>query len=315
MICLCCGKEIKNPTIDEQKSSWHHSCIKRFFDVDTLPQLDISPKALTNIVKKDIDSGYTITGVQKKLSLHLSNLDTPRLTLVNYPVGYILKPQTEEYANLPEYEFITMLMAKIVSIKTVPFGLMRIGDEYAYISKRIDRVISKNGTTKLAMEDFCQLDQRLTQDKYKGSYEGCGKIINRYSSTPTLDLSEFFLRIVFSFIVGNSDMHLKNFSLIDTEKGYALSPAYDLLPVNIILPQDLEQTALTISGKKKNLKKKEFLNLANSIGLQELVANRLIKLVVSKKEQLLKVCDNNILSEKQNQEFKELIKTRYSVFE
>jgi len=103
---------------------------------------------------------------------------------------------------------------------------------------------------------------RLTQDKYKGSYERCSKIIRKYSSRTMLDMTELFIRLVFSFLVGNSDMHLKKFSLIETagDNGqYVLSPAYDLLPVNVIMPEDKEQFALTMNGKKTNIQKKDFL--------------------------------------------------------
>lgn len=120
---------------------------------------------------------------------------------MNYPTGYILKPQVAEFEALSEDE---------------------------------------------------QLDLRLTQDKYRGSYERCAKIIDRYSSRKGLDMTELYLRLVFSFIVGNSDMHLKNFSLIEVEEGsgkYVLSPAYDLLPVNVIMPEDKEQFALAMNGR------------------------------------------------------------------
>ena len=123
----------------------------------------------------------------------------------------------------------------------------------------------------LAMEDFCQLDLRLTQDKYKGSYERCAKIIERYSSRKGLDITELYLRIVFSFLVGNSDMHLKNFSLIETEEGsgkYVLSPAYDLLPVNVIMPEDKEQFALAMNGKKTHIRRKDFLVFAEKCGMR-----------------------------------------------
>uniref|UniRef100_UPI003FEE94C1 HipA domain-containing protein n=1 Tax=Eubacterium sp. TaxID=142586 RepID=UPI003FEE94C1 len=126
---------------------------------------------------------------------------------------------------------------------------------FAYITKRVDRLFQNGQMEMLAMEDFCQLDLRLTQDKYKGSYERCAKVINRYSSRKGLDMTELFIRLVFSYIVGNSDMHLKNFSLIETSAGsgkYILSPAYDLLPVNVIMPEDEEQFAIPMNGKKRN---------------------------------------------------------------
>ena len=145
-----------------------------------------------------------------------------------------------------------MRLAEIMGIQTVPHALIKMNDEYAYITKRIDREISEKETKLYAMEDFCQLSYRLTQDKYKGSYEQCGRIIKKCSATPGLDLSELFLRVVGSFVMGNSDMHLKNFSLKETEPGsrnFQLSKAYDMLPVNVIMPEDKEQLALTINGK------------------------------------------------------------------
>lgn len=121
---------------------------------------------------------------------------------------------------MPEFENFAMVAAKIAGIKTVPNALIINDNKYAYITKRVDRNIKTSKDAKLyAMEDFCQLAERLTADKYKGSYEQCGRIIKRYSSRPGLDLSELFIRILFSFIIGNSNMHLKNFSLIESAAG------------------------------------------------------------------------------------------------
>ena len=162
-----------------------------------------------------------------------------------------------------------MRLAEIMGIQTVPHALIKMNDEYAYITKRIDREISEKETKLYAMEDFCQLSYRLTQDKYKGSYEQCGRIIKKYSATPGLDLSELFLRVVGSFVMGNSDMHLKNFSLKETEPGsrnFQLSKAYDMLPVNVIMPEDKEQLALTINGKNVIFIKKNFEYWQNPVG-------------------------------------------------
>lgn len=254
MRCLCCGKEFdKNSKPEELSTGWHNACIRKFFGTNELPIIDISNDTLKNLVDKSIKQGYTVPGVQKKLSLHLSNeANTPRLTPVNYPTGYILKPQTNDYPHLPEAEYLVMSMARTTKISTVPFALLRTKDsQYAYITKRIDRIINKNNTELLAMEDFCQLDNRLTADKYKGSYERCAKVIEKYSDTDGLDESELFLRLVFSFVTGNSDMHLKNFSLIETKPGsneYHLSQTYDMLPVNIIIKEDKDEFALTMNG-------------------------------------------------------------------
>ena len=304
MNCLCCGKPIVNASETEQANQWHKSCIKSFFGISQFPEIELSDDMLEALAVKSTSEGYTVTGVQKKLSLNLSRDNDnakPRLTFVNYPVGYILKPQTDEYRNLPEAEYSVMRMAGAVGIKTVPFALVKIKEkrEFAYITKRIDRGKSKDGKTiMLAMEDFCQLDKRLTADKYKGSYERCGKIVSEYSYRKRLDMTELFLRIVFSFAVGNSDMHLKNFSLIETKEGsaeYFLSAAYDLLPVNVLLPEDEDELALTVNGKKRNLRRNDFMALAENFGIDNKTASRLIDAVTKKEKILIRYCRESFL--------------------
>ena len=242
--CLCCNSEILNPKEYEKDVLWHEKCIRKFFGTSTLPELDISEKALERLANMTVNKGLTVPGVQKKLSLHLSNKNRmTKLTVVDHPTGYILKPQSQEFPNLPESEFLSMKMAEIAGIKTVPNALIRLDGKMAYITARIDR---KNNLL-YAMEDFCQLSGRLTEDKYRGSYENCGKIIKKYSRNIGLDMTEFFYRLLFCFVTGNSDMHLKNFSLIETHEAsgiYTISPAYDLLSVNVIMPEDTEEFAL-----------------------------------------------------------------------
>ena len=299
MNCLCCGKPLKESIRSQQTASgWHESCIKRFFGTKELPALDISPNMLEQLARDSINRGFTVPGVQKKLSLCLSSNTTDRkhLTMVGYPSGYILKPQTEDYDFLPAFEYLVMQMAKETGIKTVPFALIKTSDasSLAYITKRIDRtIVSGEMPQKYAMEDFCQLDQRLTADKYKGSYERCTKIIQSYSVSPRLDITEIYLRIVFSFAIGNSDMHLKNFSLIETAPGsglYHLSEAYDMLPVNLVLPADKDQMALTLNGKNRNLHRNDFLILADNCGLDRKVAEKLIQVVINKRDTYLEMC-------------------------
>ena len=230
------------------------------------------------------NKGFTVPGVQKKLSLHLvSDSRKPRLTLVNYPTGYILKPQVAEFEALPESEQLIMTMADMAGISTVPHALIKGNAGLAYITKRVDRNLTSDKVEMLAMEDFCQLDLRLTEDKYRGSYERCAKIIKQYSSRVGIDMAEFYIRLVFCFIVGNSDMHLKNFSLIETAEGsgeYVLSPAYDLLPVNANMPADKEEFALAMNGKKMNIRKGDFLKYADTCGISRQTAEKLIENLV-----------------------------------
>ena len=314
MICLCCGKPIKeNAKPEELINGWHNSCVRRFFGTKEMPEIDVTNHTIETIANEFAKRGFTVPGVQKKLSLHLSDEkgNKSRLTLVGYPAGFILKPQTERFMALPESEHLIMTMARKTGIRTVPFALIKIADgSLAYITRRIDRTGSG---VKIAMEDFCQLDLRITADKYKGSYERCGKVIDRYSDSAGLDMAEFFTRIVFSFATGNSDMHLKNFSLIETAPGsgeYHLSEAYDMLPVNVILPEDKDQMALTLNGKKRNLHRNDFLILAESLRLNRRSAEKMIDGVVSREDSYLDMCAASLLPEDYKMSLKDLIAER-----
>ena len=332
MRCLCCGKTLAaNASQEEMRAGWHKSCIKKFFGKSSMPQVSISAEALEKLAAEYVGNGYTVTGVQKKLSLALSDEDGVglRLSLMNYPTGYILKPQTAEFRALPEAEYLVMSMAEATKIKTVPFALVQNSSELAYITKRIDRVavdeqgedadsvgvcyVQSSHVHKLAMEDFCQLDGRLTEDKYKGSYERCAKVVQKYSSTPGLDMADLFLRIVFSFAVGNSDMHLKNFSLIETAEGsgiYHLSEAYDMLPANVVMPADTEELALTLNGKKKNIRRKDFLAFAEKCGIGSRAAEKMIGKIVSLEDKYIKMCRDSYLPEDMKEALENLIKQR-----
>ena len=321
MKCLCCGREIAEKASEqERETQWHSSCVRKFFGTSMLPELDISEDTLTRIAAESTNKGFTVPGVQKKMSLHLTaDGGKPRLTLVNYPTGYILKPQTELYEVLPEAEYLVMQMAQETGIATVPYALIRMaGDDTApaYITKRIDRVLPTKKYPELkllAMEDFCQLEQRLTEDKYQGSYERCAKVVSRYSLRPGIDLSELFLRVVFSFVVGNSDMHLKNFSLIETAAGsqdYVLSAAYDMLPVNVILPEDDEQLALTVKGKKRNIRRNDFLKFAETAGIPRDAAVKMIQKIILMKDKYLGLCEESYLPDHLKERFGGLIKER-----
>lgn len=348
--CLCCGKPLADT---KSQAGWHDRCIKKFFGTSSMPYIDISEEVLDRLAQDSTDRGLTVPGVQKKLSLHLTEGKEPRLTLVNYPTGYILKPQTEEYPALPEMEYLVMRMAQATKISTVPFALVKSAQNtFAYITKRIDRVRTKNNegrrmnasvhsapdvcfhrqrvgdfaaqkqqtnaVSMLAMEDFCQLDGRLTEDKYRGSYERCGKLVTGYSAASGADLAELFLRVVFSFAVGNSDMHLKNFSLIEGKESsgeFTLSAAYDMLSANVVLPSDKEQLALTLNGKKQNIRRKDFLIFAETIGLPTVSAERLIQRVVAMREEYLSMCENSYLPEDMKQKLMQLIGERMAVLE
>lgn len=304
MRCLCCNKELKN-----HNNYWHKSCIKKFFNTEEFPKIGLtsSNQLLNEYAENLVINKDSITGVQKKLSLHLSKEnDEYRLTLVGYPSGYILKPESEDYPFIARSEHLVMSMANECCIKTPLHGLILLNDNsYAYITKRMDR--TENG--KIHMEDFCQLLERPTEYKYSSSHERIGKAIDKYSTLKKLDKIEFVYRTIFNFIVGNSDMHLKNFSLIEEKNKSYLSPAYDLLPVNIIV-DDEEEVALSLNEKKKNITKNDFIKFGENIGVEKEIINKLFLRFIAKKEKLISCVNDSLLDEEVKINFIDLINKR-----
>jgi serine/threonine-protein kinase HipA len=230
------------------------------FGTTTLPELPWTEDQMLHLAEEVIKSQTSVTGAQPKLSLHLEKLskknEPQRFTIVGLWGGYILKPPTRQYRSLPELEDLTMHLAGISGMDVVPHSLIRLSSgQLAYITRRIDRI----GTRKTHMEDMCQLTERMTEQKYNGSHEQIGKAIIKYSANPGLDLVNFFEQVLFSFLTGNADMHLKNFSLIDMpDFGYVLSPAYDMVASALVVEGDQEELALTLNGKKKDIRKEDF---------------------------------------------------------
>ncbi len=263
--CLFCYQPLAG---DEQ--DFHASCSKKMFGQPIPPELPYSEDDLETLAGELIRSHTAVTGVQAKLSMHVSGRrkqgTAHRFTLVGMWGGYILKPPSASYPQLPEVEDLTMHLAETARIRTAPHCLIRMkSGNPAYLTRRIDRI--RNG--KLAMEDMCQLSERLTEDKYHGSYEQIGKVIQKYSVAPGLDLVNFFEMVLFSFLTGNADMHLKNFSLLEQPgQGMMLSPAYDLVNTALVNPADEEEMALTLNGRKKKLKKHDFTAAMNTLKLE-----------------------------------------------
>ena len=220
---------------------------------------------------------------------------------------YILKPQTERYPQLPENEDLTMKLAEAAKIKTVPHSLIRFADgELAYITKRIDR--TKTGE-KLPMEDFCQLTERLTEHKYRSSHEQIAKAILKFSTAPKLDLVNFWEIVIFCFLTGNADMHLKNFSLYENVD-FQLTPAYDLLSTVLVMPEDKEELALTLNGKKSRLNRKDFEMSCHNSGLeQRVIENMFAKFQKAIPEWNLLI-NNSFLSDEMKDKYLNLLESR-----
>jgi serine/threonine-protein kinase HipA len=168
-----------------------------------------------------------------------------------------LKPPFEQYPQMPETEALSMLLAQACGITTVPFLLIPLKDgPLAYLTRRIDR--NAKGE-KFAMEDACQFTERLTEHKYRGSHEQITKAIIDFAQNPLFDVVRFYEQVIVSFLMGNNDMHLKNFSLISYDgQTYSLAPAYDMIAAQLVLPDDPEELALTLNGKKRKITRVDF---------------------------------------------------------
>lgn len=265
MKCLCCYKPLAEGEVD-----YHKTCARKIFESSTVPVLPYTRSNIKELAREIVSVSTTVTGVQAKLSLDIARGrvgEPQRFTIVGLWGRFILKPQTDRFACLPENEDLTMHMAEAAGIKTVPHSLIRFTDgELCYITRRVDRT-KKGG--KIAMEDMCQLSERLTEDKYKGSYERIAKLIRVYSAAPLLDVVNFWEVVVFSWLTGNADMHLKNFSLFRPAHSYQLTPAYDLLSTVLAMPEDDEELALTLNGKKRRIKREDFEKAMRESGVEE----------------------------------------------
>jgi serine/threonine-protein kinase HipA len=237
-------------------------------DPDSITDIDLTMDEIRDLAKRMAKASIMVTGVQSKVSIEIeqSVKGSSKLTIIGFDGNHILKPQSDRWPQLPENEHVTMKMARAYGLETVPFSLVRMKEgELAYITSRIDRML--NGS-KLPMEDMCQLTERLTEDKYHGSHEQISKQIRLHSENTFLDLLRYFEVTLFSFLTGNSDMHLKNFSMIrDPEKGWRFAPSYDLLCTAIVIISDLDQLALAINGKRRKLSWKDFREFGANMGL------------------------------------------------
>ena len=305
--CLYCYKEL-----EEGQKDFHPGCARKFFGTPDAPLLEYRREELDALAAQVIQAQTSLTGVQPKLSLNLHKHEgRNRLTIVGLWGDFIFKPQTDAYPELPENEDLTMHMAEAARIKVVPHSLIRLADgSLGYITRRIDR--TKKGE-KIDMEDMCQLTLHPTEYKYKSSCEQIAKAIAAYSSTPRLDLVNFMQVLLFSFVTGNNDMHLKNFSLYRPKALYQLSPAYDLLNVAIANPKDKEEMALSINGKKARIQLADFLKSSDTMGIEQRVTLGLIDGLRNAMPAWIDLINDSFLSDDMKQNYLDLISRRMDV--
>lgn len=302
--CLYCYKELAEGEVD-----FHKGCAKKFFGIPAAPELPYSLDDLEPLAVQVIKSQTTLTGVQAKLSLHLDRHEgSQRLTIVGLWGDYIFKPQTFQYKTLPENEDLTMHLAEIAKIKVVPHTLIRLKDgSLGYLTRRIDRT-AEGG--KIPMEDMCQLTERQTEYKYKSSYEQIAKVIAKHSYVPLLDLTDFYEQVFFNWLVGNNDMHLKNFSLYAPNGKWVLTPAYDLLNVSMVNPKDTEELALTLNAKKKRIKRSDFTVAMVHSGISEKVFDNLLAKYRKLLPKFYEMIDMSFLDNEDKELYKQSISSR-----
>ncbi len=305
--CLYCYKEIENGL------DFHASCAKSFFGTNEAPIIPYDLNEMAELAKQVVKSSVTVPGAQPKLSMSLVHdglKRDARLTVVGVLGGnYIFKPPHEDYPELPPNEHVTMRIAEACGLKVVPSSLIRLkSGELAYITKRIDRTTDGQ---KIHMLDMFQILEAF--DKYKGSYEKIGKAIGQYSTNTNLDKINYLELLLFCFLTGNSDMHLKNFSLINSKMSWSLSPAYDLQNVALVMPEDKDEIALTIEGKKSNIKRKHFENLGRGLGLTEKQISGVFKRLANKNPIIKDWIRKSFLSEEMQKAYVEITTKRFDL--
>ncbi len=192
----------------------------------------------------------SIQGVQPKLSARL-NVKSNRFEIVDTGGEFILKPQNPQFSQLPENEDLSMHLAAAAGIEIPLHGLVYSRDgSVTYFIRRFDR-ISRN--RKLAVEDFSQLLGMSRETKYDASMEKVAGVIEKYCTFPAIERIKLFRLTLVNFLIGNEDMHLKNFSLITRGDKIELSPAYDMINTTIALANPQEEIALPLKGRKRKL--------------------------------------------------------------
>lgn len=310
--CLYCYQELDA----KSNGDYHKKCNKAFYGTDEAPILFYRFEEMATLAKEAVELSITVPGVQPKLSLGFiqSNLEdgqSGRLTIMDALDGnYILKPQNVQYEQMPENEHLSMKLAELFKIEVVPHNMIRLASgELCYITKRIDRPAPNS---KIHMIDLLQILE--LEDKYKGTMEMVGKTIGELSVNTLLDKLRFFELALFNYIIGNNDMHLKNFSMWLHNVGWVLSPAYDLLNVKMILPNDDEDTALLFGGKKKNFTKNYFDRFGAVLELNEKQVNFVYKRLEKWLPKAIQLIEISFLNDEKKVSYKNLINKRTQLF-
>ncbi len=255
----------------------------------------------------------SIQGVQPKLSAKL-NIKDEVFDVVDRGGEYILKPQNNFYPEMPENESLTMKMAELIGIEVPLSGMIYSSDgKFTYFIKRFDRY---GRNKKLSVEDFAQLAGKSRETKYDYSMEKLVTLIDTFCTFPAIEKVKLFRLTIFNFLVGNEDMHLKNFSLITRDNKVELSPAYDLLNTTIMVPKSQEEIALPLAGKKRNLSTKILTDYfaKERMRLNDTIISQVLNKIISEWDNWKKLITISFLSNEMKEKYLELMEKRKEVF-
>lgn len=254
----------------------------------------------------------SIQGVQPKLSAKL-NIAESKFEIVDIFGTYILKPQNPSFPELPENEDLTMRMGEIAGIEIPLHGLVYSKEgSLTYFIKRFDRY---GKTAKRTVEDFAQLAGKSRDTKYEYSMEKIVGLIDSYCTFPVLEKIKLFRLTLFNYLIGNEDMHLKNYSIITRDDKIELSPAYDLLNTSIAIRNPQEEIALPLNGKKSNFTKKDLIEYwgKEKLALSEKSIDGVYNHITASYKKWDELIEISFLSAGMKQKYSELLNKRKEI--
>jgi serine/threonine-protein kinase HipA len=298
--CLVCLRPL------DDQGSYHVRCARRLFGTSKPPAAVDIDLAKLHTVGLAMVGRTSLSGVQRKISVNVSS-DKQTLQVALGPGRYILKPQATTYPELPQNELLTMRLAESFGVEVPDCGLVHLADRsLAYVVRRFDRPADGG---KLRQEDFCQLAVKPAKEKYDGAAELCARLVKAYASEPLIELLNLFRLVLVSWVTGNGDMHLKNFSLLAGKDNiYRLSPAYDLVCTRLVIADD--QLALPVAGKRDRLTRSDWIHYGGYCGLRPRVIERILGRIAGSIDGAQSLIADSLLSDGMKAEYSSLVAQR-----
>lgn len=299
--CFCCHKN----TEGEQ---YHLRCLRKLFGHKWVPEIPYALSDMPDAVSKE-GGRMSISGVQIKASCRVIT-SSQKIKIVSVQGTHILKPQPAEYPGLPQCENLCMNIAAGLGMRVPPHGLFQMKDNTpCYIIARFDR--GPRGT-KHQVEDMAQILSYHSDDKYNASMEKIGKAIWKFTSNPGLEVLDFFERVLLSHIIGNGDMHLKNWSIMREESNLIrLTPCYDFIASSIYISSE-EETALTINGKKNKLSRSDFEIFANYLEIEPKSREMTFRKFIQARESIIEMINNSEMIPEYRDKLRGLVENRFT---